>query len=200
MKKLIFSIVFLSIAWTTTQAQTFNVGLKAGVNLAKFNADFAAEENRLGYQVGAWARVGFAGIFIQPEAYIGSKGNKFISITQNNGNEVSAEGKVKFTTLDVPLLIGTKIGAKNLGLRFMAGPVVSFVLDNNSSFNSAYDQATDFKNYKDQAIGIQAGAGIDIGSLGVDLRYEAGISNISKSDKYKQKANLFQLSLAYKIL
>lgn len=200
MKKIIFSIVFLTLGWATSKAQTFNLGVKAGVNLAKLNADFASEENRLGYQIGAWARIGGASFYVQPEAYIGSKGNKFISIQQDNGNEVSAEGKVKFTTLDIPVLLGTKFGAKNLNFRLMAGPVISFVLDENSSFSSAYQQATDFSNYKNQALGLQAGAGVDVGSISVDLRYEAGLSNISKSEKYTQKPNLFQFSLGFKIL
>jgi len=200
MKKLILSIVFLTLGWATSQAQTFNLGLKAGVNLAKINADFASEENRLGYQIGAWARIGGASFYVQPEAYIGSKGNKFISFTNNSNTEVEAEGKVKFTTLDVPVLLGTKFGSKNLNFRLMAGPVISFILDDSSTFSSAYAQATDFNNYKNQALGIQAGAGVDVGSISVDLRYEAGISNISKSDKYKQTPNLFQLSLGFKIL
>jgi hypothetical protein len=188
------------LGWATSKAQTFNLGVKAGVNLAKLNSDFASEENRLGYQIGAWARIGGASFYVQPEAYIGSKGNKFISFQQDNGNEVSAEGKVKFTTLDVPVLLGTKFGAKNLNFRLMAGPVISFILDENSTFSSAYQQATDFDNYKNQALGLQAGAGVDVGSISVDLRYEAGLSNISKSEKYSQKPNLFQLSLGFKIL
>lgn len=200
MKKIIFSIVFLTLGWANSQAQTFNLGIKAGINLAKINADFASEENRLGYQIGAWARIGGASFYVQPEAYIGSKGNKFISFTNNNNTEVEAEGKVKFTTLDIPVLLGTKFGAKNLNFRLMAGPVVSFVLDENSTFSSAYQQATDFDNYKNQAFGVQAGAGVDVGSISVDLRYEAGLSNISKSEKYSQKPNLFQLSLGLKIL
>lgn len=84
MKKFILPIVLLTLGWATAQAQTFNLGVKAGVNLAKLNADFASEENRLGYQVGAWARIGGASFYVQPEAYIGSKGNKFISFTNNN--------------------------------------------------------------------------------------------------------------------
>ncbi|MCZ4243044.1 porin family protein [Pedobacter punctiformis] len=200
MKKIIILIVLLTSGWATLQAQTFNLGVKAGVNLAKINSDFASEENRLGYQVGAWARIGGKSFYVQPEAYIGSKGNKFISFINNNNNEVTAEGKVKFTTLDIPVLLGTKFGAKNLNFRVMAGPVLSLVLSDNSTFNAAYDQATDFDNYKNQAFGIQAGAGVDVGSISVDLRYEAGVSNISKSDKYKQTPNLFQLSLGFKIL
>ncbi|WP_443945356.1 porin family protein [Pedobacter sp. AW1-32] len=200
MKKLFFSIVFLTVCWATSNAQTFNLGVKAGVNLAKINADFASEENRLGYQVGAWARIGGSSVYLQPEAYIGSKGNKFVNVTTDNGNVVSAEGKVRFTTLDIPVLVGTRFGGNNLNFRLMAGPVLSLVLDENSSFNSAYQQATDFDNYKNQAFGIQAGAGVDVGNISVDLRYEAGLTNISKSDKYKQNPNLFQLSLGFKIL
>lgn len=200
MKKLIFSIVFLTVGWATSHAQTFNLGIKAGVNLANISTDFASEENRLGYQVGAWARIGGASFYVQPEAYIGSKGNKFISFTNNNNTEVAAEGKVKFTTLDIPVLLGTKFGAKNLNFRLMAGPVLSLILDDSSTFSSAYQQATDFNNYKNQAFGLQAGAGVDVGAISVDLRYEAGLTNISKSEKYKQNPNLFQLSLGFKIL
>jgi len=200
MKKLFFSIVLLTACWATSKAQTFNLGVKAGVNLAKINADFASEENRLGYQVGAWARIGGSSVYLQPEAYIGSKGNKFVNVTTDNGNVVSAEGKVRFTTLDIPVLVGTRFGGNNLNFRLMAGPVLSLILDENSSFNSAYQQATDFDNYKNQAFGIQAGAGVDVGNISVDLRYEAGLTNISKSDKYKQNPNLFQLSLGFKIL
>ena len=200
MKKIILSLVLLTACWATSQAQTFNLGVKAGVNLAKINSGFASEENRLGYQLGAWARVGGASFYVQPEAYIGSKGNKFISIKQGDGNEITAEGKVKFTTLTVPVLFGTKFGANNLNFRLMAGPAISFVLDENSTFSSAYQEATDFSNYKNQAFAIQAGAGVDVGAISVDLRYEAGLTNISKSETYSQKQNVFQLSLGFKIL
>lgn len=200
MKKIILSVVLLTLGWATSQAQTFNLGVKAGVNLSKLNADFASEENRLGYQIGAWARIGGASFYVQPEAYIGSKGNKFISFTNNSNTEIAAEGKAKFTTLDIPVLLGTKFGGNNLNFRLMAGPVISFILADNSTFSSAYQQATDFDNYKNQAVGAQFGAGVDVGNISVDLRYEAGLSNISKSEKYTQKPNLFQLSLGFKIL
>ena len=93
MKKLLLSasVVLLAtgaFAQTTMSGSDARFGLKAGVNLSKLNADFASEENRLGYQVGAWARIGGASFYVQPEAYIGSKGNKFISFTNNNNTEI----------------------------------------------------------------------------------------------------------------
>ncbi len=199
MKKIIFTCAIIAFLGSTASAQTFNLGLKAGVNLAKLDADFSKVENRLGYQVGAWARLGGNSLYLQPELYFGSKGNKFISVVQDNGTEVSAEGSVRFTTLDIPVLIGTKFGGDNLNFRLNAGPVVSFNLDENSSFSAAFDQATDFKNYKNQTFGAQFGAGVDISNFTVDLRYETGLTNITNSDRYKQKANLFQLSVGFKI-
>lgn len=200
MKKLILlSLLFLSGASVFAQLPKFNLGLKAGLNLAKLKTDLATEENRLGFQAGVWARLGGAGVYVQPELYLGSKGTKFTSITQENGSEVNQEDKVRFTTLDFPVLIGSKIGLDKLNVRFMAGPVVSFILNKDKPVSTAYNNITDFNNYKDNAWGLQAGAGVDISSLSIDLRYEAGLSNVSKSDKYDQKTNLWHLSLGYKL-
>ena len=200
MKKFILGTAFFALFGFTASAQTFDLGLKAGVNLAKLNSDFATEENRLGYQVGAFARIGSNSLYLQPELYFGSKGNKFVRVVQDNSTAVSAEGEVTFTTLDIPLLIGKKFGGDKLNFRLNAGPVVSFNLDEKSSFSAAFDQATDFKNYKDQTFGLQLGGGVDITNVTVDLRYETGLTNISQSDRYKQKANVFLLSVGFKIL
>lgn len=200
MKKIIIPVFVLTMIWATSQAQSFNLGIKAGVNLAKLDADYASSENILGYQAGVWARIGGASFYVQPEVYVGSKGSKFISITQTGGNEVSAKAEVKLTTLSVPVLLGTKFGTKNYNIRLMAGPVVSFVLDDNSTFDTAYQTATDFGNYKNQTFAAQGGVGLDVGKLSLDLRYEAGLNNISKSEKYSQKSNVFQASVAFKIL
>lgn len=199
MKKFILGTAVFAIMGLSASAQTFDLGLKAGVNVAKLNADFATEENRVGYQIGAWARVGSNSLYLQPELYFGSKGNKFIRVVQDNGTEVSAEGSVRFTTLDIPVLIGKKFGGDNFNFRLNAGPVVSFNLNEDSSFSAAFDQATDFKNYKNQAFALQFGGGIDISNVTLDVRYETGLTNISQSERYKQKPNVFQVSLGFKI-
>jgi hypothetical protein len=82
----------------------------------------------------------------------------------------------------------------------MGGPIISFVLDEDNSLGAAYNQVSDFGNYKNQTLGLQAGAGFDLGNLTFDARYEAGLSNISQSEKYNQQQRLFHLSLGLKIL
>jgi len=196
MKKIILlsCLFLLTSIGVFAQMPSFNLGLKVGANYSqlKTKSDLTDHNSILGYQVGVWARIGGAGMYFQPELYLGSKGNEFV---QTNGST----GKVQFTTLDVPLLLGTKIGPSKLNVHFMAGPVISFLVNKDTNFGSAYTNVADYNNYKDQTLGIQAGAGLDIGGISLDLRYEAGLTNISQSPKYEQKQNLWHLSLGFKL-
>lgn len=177
------------------QLPSFDFGIKAGLNVSKLKSDVTAEENRTGYQAGVFARFGGAGLYFQPELYLGTKGSTYPTAAQ----VYSGDEKINFTTLDLPLLLGTKVGPGAFNVRFMAGPVVSFLIDKKEPVASASQDIKDFRNYKDQAFGVQAGAGVDISKLTFDVRYEAGLSNLNKTDKYDQKANLWHLSLGYKI-
>jgi len=200
MKKLFMAGCLLLITGLSAYAQKFSLGIKGGVNYSslKTKDNLTDENNIMGYQVGVFARAGATGLYFQPELYLGTKGTEYTMI-QTSSETVEQKAKVKFTTLDLPLLLGTKIGVDKLNLRFMAGPVVSFKIDDETTFPSAYSQVSDFGNYKNQALGIQAGGGVDLGNLTLDLRYEAGLSNLSESEKYNQKQNLFHLSLGFKL-
>ena len=197
MKRITLTSFLLLIAVTTfAQLPSFNLGLKTGINLASLKGNVGEESNRLGYQAGVWARVGGAGFYVQPEVYLGSKGGEFGSI-QQDGTTYEGDAKINFTTLDIPVLLGNKFGFDKLNFRIMAGPVISFVLNKDAKEN--YEVATDFNNYKNQTIGLQTGAGLDLGNLSFVLRYEKGLSNIDKSGQYDQKQNLWHLSLGYRI-
>lgn len=200
MKKLILIAGLLITTSVTALAQlpSFTGGLKAGANYSelKSDEDLADANSILGYQFGVWTRLGGGGVYLQPELYLGSKGGENPVVIDANGLETEVNGEVKFTTLDLPILIGTKFGPNKLNFRLMAGPVISFMVDQSTTTDEAVQSIRD---YKDQAFGLQAGAGVDVGNLTVDLRYEAGLSNVSKSDKYDQKQNLFHLSLGLKL-
>ncbi len=195
MKKLLLSLTLIAFSVVSfAQLPGFSLGLKTGMNVSSLSLKtdklFDAE-NRLGYQFGAFARIGGMGFYVQPEAYVASKGGKF-HVESND-----AEAKVRFTTLDVPVLLGTKIGADRLNVRFMAGPMISFVMD--KSVKGNIDNLTNFKDYKNQTWSAQIGAGVDIGSLSLDIRYEAGLSNVHNVDTYDQKQRLWHIGLGYKI-
>ncbi|KEQ30057.1 porin family protein [Pedobacter antarcticus] len=197
MKKIILSAIFLcfsSVAFSQL-LPSFQFGLKGGANLSKLSTENTfSSDNKAGYYAGLWARIGAAGIHFQPELYLSGKNTTLVS----NVDPVGVENKVRFTSLDVPLLIGTKIGAAGVGLRLNTGPVVSFLLDDKQSFGQATGNVFNGR-FKNQSVGWQFGAGLDIGSLGVDLRYEAGISKIGKEGYSDTRMNLFTLGLAYRL-
>jgi len=203
MKKIIMFTCLLGLSGLTAMAQIpkFSFGIKGGVNYSnlKTKDDLTDENSIMGYQAGIFTRVGAAGFYFQPELYLGTKGNEYTSIETNSGI-MDVKGKIKFTTLDLPLLVGTKIGTNKLNLRFMAGPIVSFIIDENNNLGTAYNSVVDFGNYKKQTLGFQAGSGVDLGNLTFDVRYEAGLSNISQGEKYSQQQNLFHISLGFKLL
>ncbi|WP_429379880.1 outer membrane beta-barrel protein [Mucilaginibacter sp. UYCu711] len=156
------------------------------------NTDNLGESTTTGYQAGLFSRIG-GGFYLQPELYLSSTGGKFNS-SSTTGNY---SGDVKFTNLNVPLLLGTQFGQKNLNFRVMADPIYTSILDKKQSYSANFNAAyADFGNYKNSTLGFQAGAGVDIGSITADLRYEGGLTKIN--DNYGQRQNLWSLSVGFK--
>jgi hypothetical protein len=129
---------------------------------------------------------GALGFNFQPELYLTSKNVEL----SDGSNEV----KAKFTSIDVPLLFGGKVGAFGLGARFYTGPLVSFAINKDQSFGSAIGNATSL-NYKDQNFAWVLGAGVDIRNISIDLRYEGGLTKQTYGNSHT-RVSLFNLSLA----
>ena len=192
MKKYLLSSATLLIISLGAQAQSSTFGIKGGINFSKINNDNLAESTVTGYQAGLFARFG-SSFYVQPEVYVASSGGKV------NGNVGTAayNGDIKFTTLNVPLLLGKSFGSENLNFRLMVGPVYSYIMDQDKNFSANFGGAyADFGNYKNSTLGYQAGAGVDIGPITADVRYEGGLTEINKS--YGQKQNLWAVSVGFK--
>ena len=81
----------------------------------------------------------------------------------------------------------------------MAGPIYTSVLSKNESFSQNLQNSfNDFGKYNNSTLGYQAGAGVDIGAITADLRYEGNLTKINQN--YGQRQNLFALSIGFKIL
>ena len=195
MKTRILILAVLLTCATVSQAQiipNFDFGLKAGVNLSKLSEENGFNSNnRSGYLAGIWARAGAMGLHLQPELYYTLKTT---DVKDDNGQSSS----VDFNTIDLPILVGTKMGAFGLGARFQTGPVVSFLISEEQSFNDALGNAARFR-YRDQALAWQLGVGLDIRKISLDLRYENGLSRVSRSGYEDTKLRLFNFSLGYQI-
>ncbi|QKJ29858.1 PorT family protein [Mucilaginibacter mali] len=196
MKKHLALSVICLLAIKLASAQiipSFEFGLKGGMNLSKFShtATFATG-NRAGYLGGVWARVGGLGFNFQPELYITGKN---VTINNNNGTV----NKASFTSLDVPLLLGSKIGAFGVGGRFYTGPLFSLALYKDQNLGAALGNVARL-NYKDQSMAWTFGAGLDIKKISVDLRYEYGLSKQPYNNGQDEtRVNIFNLTLGYRL-
>lgn len=189
---LVIACLFIAKLASAQVLPSFEFGVKAGMNLSRFShtATFNTN-NRAGYLGGVWARVGGLGLMFQPEVYVTSKE---VDIHKNG-----AENKVKFTSIDVPLLLGSKIGAFGLGGRFYTGPMFSLAVNKDQSVGDDLGSIVHL-NYKDQNIAWQFGVGLDVKKLSVDLRYEQGLSKQTYNANNDQtRVNLFNLTLGYRL-
>lgn len=190
-------IVICILAFSTriTFAQiipNFDFGIKGGINIASLSRQNSFDsDNRSGYLAGIWARVGAMGLHLQPELYYAVKK---IRIIDNNGQD----SRIQFTSLDFPILVGTKFGAMGIGGHINTGPLISFSISDRQSFGNALGSISRL-NYKDQALAWQFGLGLDIKKISVDGRYEYGFSEMEREGFANTKIRLFNLSLEYKL-
>ena len=216
MKKAILAFWVLSAA-LEANAQ-FNrklvfVGIRGGANFSQLKTeglsisrpgasvqDFFKNNsgNRTGYVVGAYARIGRK-LFIQPEILLSSKGGTFEILKSGSTNPVNVD--VKFSQIDIPVLVGFKLGP----LRFNAGPMASLNVAQGSQLGDAlkvYSSQNINKTIEQATFGYQAGIGLDIRSFNIDLRYESGLSNISQLNlqnnaQFNSKVSLWQLTAGF---
>lgn len=195
MKQKIFISLFLLVFSTAIIAQpTFDLGLKAGLNSSKvtFDRDGYTSESILEYHIGAFGRLGFNRLFVQPEAYFSAKGGKM------DGNAVDVATRFDYNAIDVPVLLGIKIiDGDRANLRVMAGPVFGFFtssdLDSEEFFDPQY--------YKDSYLAFQYGIGADLLGFTIDLRMENTASKIYQQPNPDPDGDsqTFMISVGYKI-
>ena len=158
-------LLALAIAFTTfTFGQAGSgFGIKAGLNYAGngdyFDSTRDAFENpdrNAGFHVGFWGKIGNR-IYLRPE---------LVYTSTKSGYD---EGELKIQKLDLPVLLGTKVIGP---LHVFAGPSFQYLL----STDFEADQITFDDVENDFTVGVNLGAGVNLGKFGIDLRYERGFS------------------------
>ena len=172
MKKIIFAFFLLTLVTKNSQAQ-LQFGLKAGIN---YNSDsFESVSNdvlngaktKTGIHTGLWlrAKLPVIGLYIRPEIVYTELNN---SVNYESPFSAPKTTDFKFRKIDVPVLIGKKfLGIGNV----FAGPSFQYILSSDFELNDLREVSTE-----SFSLGIQLGAGIELGRLGIDLRWERGLS------------------------
>jgi len=138
--------------------------------------------------------------FIQPEVLISAKGGSFDVVKTSLATQ---KIDVKFTTIDVPILLGFKLGP----LRLNAGPMASLTVSQNQKLKDALDQYSKQSiddTFKQAVFGYQAGVGLTFLGLNLDVRYEGSLSDLSQigldpgnDARFTSKTALWQLTAGF---
>ncbi|PWK24518.1 outer membrane protein W [Maribacter polysiphoniae] len=170
MKKTILLAVFALASITAFAQSGSGFGIKAGLNYNK-NGDLIrsatdAGENiiegsdgKVGYHVGVFGKLDFPKIYLRPELIY----TKTKSSYELDGNSNDYD----IAKLDLPVLIGYKIIGP---LHIFAGPAFQYTLSNDLGDLKVEDVKDDF------TVGLHLGAGVNLGKIGLDVRYERGFS------------------------
>jgi hypothetical protein len=209
MKKIIILLVVVFLSAEVSNAQ-FVFGLKLGYNASKLSSSIDSIKSSInsGFHAGAFFRFGKR-VYLGPEAYYTFSGGTF----ENNvtGTIDNWKQKVTIGTLDIPVMVGFKIiKSKLINWRIFVGPEVSFVV------NSKVTDVTLTGPIKSSDINTvnwygQAGTGIDVWFLTLDLRYQFGLNNVINdvtktvgttptTYPVNSKNNLFLVSVGFKII
>ena len=173
------------LVFTMADAQLFKWGIKGGVGFSSLKMEditgiddgtdvynLVTGDGVMGYHVGLQTRIKVAMILIQPEVNFNAGGGTLEQVVDNGPTTVL---DVKFNRIDVPLLVGVKLGP----IRINAGPVGSYVLSETTDLTEIQPDYTLFTN--SMTWGFQAGIGVGISKLSIDARYEGSLSQLGET-------------------
>ncbi|MAD98575.1 MAG: hypothetical protein CMB99_14730 [Flavobacteriaceae bacterium] len=200
MKKVFITLLFLVGLSTATNAQ-IDFGVKAGVNynsnsIKEVGTDiFDGAQSRTGYHAGIWLRfkLPVVGLYIRPELVYTSLENEVLF------KSASKNTNYNFQKIDIPVLLGKKI--LSIGNIYI-GPSFQYVL--NSGFNIPEITSAESDGF---TLGLQFGGGIELGKLGIDVRWERAFSGVESSlvsglvgtQNFDTRINQVIVGLSYKL-
>ncbi len=165
MKKSFFISVFTLLISAVTFGQTASgFGFKGGLNynangdyFDSVNANAKHPDRNVGFHFGVFGKFG-SDLYFKPELVYTSTKSDYSS------NSFSMQ------KIDAPLLVGIKIIGP---ISVFGGPSLQYILD--SDFQASNLSINAIEN--DFTVGLNFGIGLNLNRIGIDLRYERGLSN-----------------------
>ncbi|KYH06127.1 hypothetical protein A1704_07440 [Chryseobacterium cucumeris] len=180
--------IFCSMETKAQQTPAFHIGVKGGANFTKTSTESSLEgKYGFGYQAGVMTRMDIGKLYVQGEALFNKRKTSYQS-------QDGSSSKLSWNAIDIPVVVGYKlIKADDFNVRVFAGGVYSYAFNNKVSASQAIQEG--FKKFDKSNIGVTGGVGLDYKNFTVDLRYETGLTSISK--EFKSKPHSFSLGIGY---
>jgi len=171
MKKTLLFVAFAFISITTFAQKGSGFGIKAGLNYNQ-NGDLSfsqvqtagedlitGSDGKVGFHVGVFGKLDFSKIFIKPELVY--------TKTKSSYDVVSSSTDYDISRIDLPVLVGYKLVGP---LHIFIGPAFQYTIDNTLKDVELEDLKNDF------TVGLNVGVAVNLGNIGLDIRYERGFS------------------------
>jgi len=183
MKKLILTLAAAFLLIQFADAQIFQFGIKGGLGVNKLKMEdlsspdaayeLATGDNVVGYHLGIQTRIKLAMLYVQPELYFNDAGG---CLTHDNGVDIR-DINIEIKRIDLSVLLGLKFGPARVGI----GPVGSFVVKDEvvTSIAEIEPDASIFTS--SMTWGFQAGIGLDLSKISLDVRYEGALNKLGDS-------------------
>ncbi|MDO9138043.1 MAG: outer membrane beta-barrel protein [Lutibacter sp.] len=163
---LVLSMALLLTAFYANAQSGF--GIKGGLSYnsnGKISDDsntFIENEGKgkSGYNVGIYGKMELGPIYLRPELV-------YTKTTSEYELNTGGTEDYKIARLDMPVLVGLKLIGP---LSIFAGPAFQYTLENDFK-DIEYDRIDN-----DFTVGFNFGAGLELGRLGLDVRYERGFN------------------------
>ena len=165
---LVLSMALLLTAFYANAQSGFGIkgGLSYNTNgeLSEFSNDTKTiieneGKGKSGYNVGIYGKIGLGPIYLRPELVYTKTTSEYIL----NSEAVD----YNIARLDMPVLVGLKLIGP---LSVFAGPAFQYTLDNDFNDIDYADIDNEF------TVGFNFGASVELGRLGLDVRYERGFN------------------------
>ncbi len=181
MRQLLFILTLTILSLSDAFAQ-IEFGIKAGlssydlanegiiINNGDQNIKWNLSNAGYGHHFGLYTRLSALGLYLEPALLFNSNKVSYDITTYGETGVFSIIKNEKYNTMDIPVLAGFKIGV----LRFQGGVVGHLFIN---SISDAVDIKGYEQRFKTATYGWQAGTGVDIWKLRLDLLFEGNFDN-----------------------
>ena len=181
MKKFLF--IMLAAFMTLQASAQVRFGLKAGLTTSDFNTQdyevfrpnsfetikLGVQNANYGFHFGGFLQIKTGFLFLQPELLLNSSSIDYRITDFSEGPAFTRIVTETYNSVDVPVLVGFKLGP----MRFGVGPVAKVHLNNTKGISDIQGISEDFKAV---ALGYQAGVGLNLWHITLDLRVENSLT------------------------
>lgn len=178
------SLLFLTFfLFSISQAiGQFEIGLKGGMHSVDLISDGITlpngdgqglnlnyKDSKYGFHFGLYTRLTLIGIYVEPSFLLNTTSVDYTLEQLGDDGIFNVIKNETYNSFDIPVMIGIKAGI----LRMYGGPVAHLNINGSSDLIDfpGYEQ-----RFKDASYGFQAGIGLDLWKIRLNLAYEGNLS------------------------